>query len=74
MNNYKYKMIIQWSDIDNCYLVGFPDFEGQEWRTHGDNYEEAVKNGQEVLELLIEDYKLSGDPLPKPTILQEKVA
>lgn len=74
MDNLKYKMVIQWSDIDNSYLVGFPDFEGQQWRTHGDTYEEAFKNGIEVLELLIEDYQLSGESLPIPSILKEKVA
>ncbi len=74
MDKPKYQMIIQWSDIDACYLVGFPDFPGQQWRTHGDTYTEAVANGVEVLELLIEDYQLAGEPLPEPTILPEKVA
>lgn len=73
-NNYKYKMVIQWSNVDNCYLVGLPDFEGQKWRTHGDSYREAVNNGIEVLELLIEDYKLSGETLPIPNVLDDKVA
>jgi len=73
MTNYKYKMVIQWSNIDNCYLVGLPDFPGQQWRTHGDTYTEAVNNGMEVLELLIEDYQLSGDTLPQPSVLEEKV-
>jgi antitoxin HicB len=35
-------MIIQWSEEDNCYVVGFPDFVGQKWRTYGDSYQEAV--------------------------------
>ena len=74
MNNYKYKMVIQWSNIDNCYLVGLPDFPGQEWRTHGSTYHEAVNNGIEVLELLIEDYQLLGETLPVPSIVEEKVA
>jgi predicted RNase H-like HicB family nuclease len=64
MNKRKYSMIIQWSSPDNCYLVGLPDFPGQQWRTHGDTYNEAVSNGVEVLELLIEDYELAGEPLP----------
>ena len=73
MNNYKYKMVIQWSNVDNCYLVGLPDFPGQQWRTHGDTYTEAVNNGVEVLELLIEDYHLSGETLPIPSILEDKI-
>lgn len=74
MDKPKYQMIIQWSDKDNCYLVGLPDFPGQQWRTHGDTYHEAVTNGVEVLELLIEDYKLAGESLPIPTIYCSEVA
>ncbi len=73
MTNHKYKMVIQWSNIDDCYLVGLPDFPGQQWRTHGDTYTEAVNRGMEVLELLIEDYRLSGEKLPLPSVLSEKV-
>jgi antitoxin HicB len=35
----KYEMVICWSEEDDCYLVGFPDFPGQKWRTHGNTYE-----------------------------------
>ena len=45
MNQLKYQMIIQWNDEDNCFLVSLPDFPGQQWRTHGNTYEEAVTNG-----------------------------
>lgn len=64
-------MLIQWSEKDNCYLVCLPDFPGQQWRTHGKTYTEAVANGVEVLELLIEDYNKAGEPLPQPTVLAE---
>lgn len=36
--------------------------------THGDTYEEALKNAQEVLELLIESTLNHNKPLPKPNI------
>ena len=36
--------------------------------THGDTYEEALKNAQEVLELLIESALNHNEPLPKPNI------
>ncbi|MGH2413282.1 MAG: type II toxin-antitoxin system HicB family antitoxin [Microcystaceae cyanobacterium] len=74
MDKPKYPMIIQWSESDNCYLVGLPDFPGQQWRTHGDTYVEAVANGVEVLELLIEDYQLAGEPLPTPTVFTPQAA
>ncbi|NEQ79426.1 MAG: type II toxin-antitoxin system HicB family antitoxin [Moorea sp. SIO2I5] len=68
MNKLKYKMIIQWSEEDNCFLVGFPDFPGQKWRTHGETYEEAVNNGTEALESLVIAYQEIGETLPEPTI------
>ncbi|MBV6626360.1 MAG: type II toxin-antitoxin system HicB family antitoxin [Rivularia sp. (in: Bacteria)] len=64
----KYKMIIEWSEEDNCFLVGFPDFPGQKWRTHGETYEEAVDNGTEALESLVIAYQATGEPFPEPTI------
>jgi len=59
----QYPMVIAWSDEDECYLVHFPDFPQQKYRTHGDTYEEAARNGQEVLELLLEE---DGLPVPFP--------
>ncbi|WP_017294965.1 type II toxin-antitoxin system HicB family antitoxin [Geminocystis herdmanii] len=67
MSKYKYKMVIEWSNEDNCFLVGFPDFIGQKWRTHGDTYAEAVANGEEALESLILAYEATGESLPNPS-------
>ncbi len=53
LSNLKYQMVIQWSDADDCFLVGFPNFSGQQWRTHGETYEEAVTQGIEALESLV---------------------
>jgi antitoxin HicB len=62
----KYEMVIRWSEEDACYLVGFPDFPGQKWRTHGDTYEMAANNGVEALESLINAYETNGESLPEP--------
>ncbi len=67
MNRLKYQMVIQWSEEDNCFLVGFPDFTGQQWRTHGETYEEAVTQGIEALESLVIAYEASGESLPEPS-------
>lgn len=69
INRLKYQMVIQWSEEDNCFLVGFPDFPGQQWRTHGETYEEAVTQGIEALESLALAYEASGEPLPEPNTL-----
>jgi predicted RNase H-like HicB family nuclease len=58
-----YEMVIVWSEEDDCYLVHLPDFPEQTYHTHGDSYEEAARNGKEVLQLLLEK---DGLPLPKP--------
>lgn len=63
-------MVIQWSVEDNSFLVGFPDFPGQRWRTHGDTYESAVANGIEALESLIIAYEAVGELLPEPTVCE----
>ena len=68
MTKLKYQMIIKWSEEDNCFLVGFPDFPGQKWRTHGETYEEAVQNGTEALESLVIAYQETGETLPEPSI------
>ncbi|MBE9139947.1 type II toxin-antitoxin system HicB family antitoxin [Nodosilinea sp. LEGE 07088] len=58
-------MVIVWSEEDDCYLVHLPNFPEQTYRTHGNSYEDAARNGQEVLQLLLEE---DGLPLPKPRL------
>jgi antitoxin HicB len=66
--NFHYTIIIQWSDEDNCYVVSLPEW-GEFCHTHGDTYEEAVKNAQEVLEMLISSSLEDGTSLPEPQTL-----
>lgn len=64
----RYTIVIQWSDEDQCFVVLLPEFSNAVMQpvTHGDTYEEAIKNAQEVLELLIESLLEDGKPLPEP--------
>ena len=63
----KYTIVIQWSEEDQCFIVFLPEFKNvMQPCTHGDTYEEALKNAQEVLELLIESAREAGEPLPEP--------
>ena len=62
-----YSIVIQWSVPDNTYIVTVPELPG--FKTHGDTYEEALKNGQEVIELWIEAHEESGKPVPPPSVL-----
>ncbi len=61
----KYTIIIQWSEADQCYVVSLPEW-GEYCHTHGDTYEEALQNAQEVLELLVESAVEAGEALPTP--------
>jgi antitoxin HicB len=62
----KYEMTIALPEEDDYFLLGFPDFPGQKWRTLGGTYETAVNTDVEALESLMIAYEASGDPLPEP--------
>lgn len=64
MINFNYTIIIQWSDEDNCFIASLPEW-GDFCHTHGGTYTEALKNAEEVLQLLIESSLEEGEPLPK---------
>ncbi len=65
MNPNHYSMLIQWDPRDNIYVVTIPELAG--CRTHGDTYDEAIKNALEVIALWIEDAQKAGEPIPRPT-------
>lgn len=70
--NSHYTIIIQWSDEDKCFVVSLPEW-GEFCHTHGDTYEEAFKNAQEVLEMLIESSLADGQTLPEPKTLEKSL-
>lgn len=49
----KYTILVQWSDEDQCHAVSLPEW-GKFCHTHGETYEEAFQNAQEVLDMLVE--------------------
>jgi predicted RNase H-like HicB family nuclease len=61
-----YSMNIQWSAEDRAYIVTVPELPG--CRTHGDTYEEAVKQGQDAIESWIMAALADNDPIPAPHI------
>ncbi len=66
----RYSMLIQWSDEDQAYLVTLPDWEGRVLGpvTHGDTYEDAVRNGREAIAALIASAEKHGEALPQPRV------
>ncbi|PIG91845.1 type II toxin-antitoxin system HicB family antitoxin [Gloeocapsopsis sp. IPPAS B-1203] len=62
--------IIQWSDEDQCFIVILPEFNNiMQPVTHGNTYEKALKNAQEVLEFLVKSAVEDGEILPEPLIV-----
>lgn len=72
----RYSMLLEWSEEDRAYLVTLPEWAGRVLMpaTHGDTYDEAVQNGQEVLKMLVNSAHEQGEPLPSPRTFAESTA
>ena len=70
--NYRYSLIIQWSEEDQLYLITIPEFLQLVMQpcTHGENYEEAVRNAQEAIESYLAYCQEEGITPPQPMIPQ----
>jgi predicted RNase H-like HicB family nuclease len=66
-------MVIEWSDENEAYLVILPEWADRVMMpvTHGDSYDEAVKNAQEVLTLLVKSAVAEGEHSPEPKMYAE---
>jgi antitoxin HicB len=63
----RYSMLIEWSDEDQLFVVSLPEW-GDLVHTHGATYDEAVRQGQELIQALIESRQGNGEPLPDPRV------
>jgi predicted RNase H-like HicB family nuclease len=68
----QYSMLIQWSDEDQLFLVTIPEFTDRVIMpcTHGKTREEAIHNGEEVIEMYLEAWEAEGESIPHPRTLQ----
>lgn len=66
----RYSMLIEWSNLDDAYIVSFPEWErsGYLSNSHGATYAEAAQKGQEMLESLIEWAHSDHESLPEPAL------
>ena len=62
--NYRYEIIIHWSDEDKIFVAEVPELPG--CMAHGKDYDNALSNIKEAIELWIDTAKKYGDPIPKP--------
>ena len=62
----RYSMLIQWSEEDEAYIVTIPELPGA--MTHGSTYDEAARQGQDLIESVIEAKVAWGRPVPPPNL------
>jgi predicted RNase H-like HicB family nuclease len=60
----KYSFRIQWSEEDEAFVATSAEFPGLS--AFGETHQEALREAETALELMIETYQASGIPLPKP--------
>ena len=65
MKQVHYSMIIQWDSRDNIFVVRVPELPG--CVTHGETYEEAVKQGLDAIESWVMTAVANNEPLPPPS-------
>ena len=63
-----YSMLIQWSEIDQVFVVTIPEFIGRVMMpcTDGQTYEDSARSGLEVIETFLEIWNEEGQTLPEP--------
>jgi predicted RNase H-like HicB family nuclease len=66
--NYRYSVIIQWTEEDQLYLVTIPEFSDIAMQpcTYGKTYEEAIANAQEAIAGYLEYCQEEGISPPSP--------
>ena len=64
-------MVVQWSEDDQAYLVTLPEWEDRIFNpvTHGETYEDAIKQGQEALAALVASARQHNELLPEPRVI-----
>ena len=68
----RYSMNVQWSEADQLFLVTIPEFADHVVMpcTHGETHEQAIHNGEEVIEMYLKAWQMEGESIPEPKILQ----
>ncbi|MBD1922600.1 type II toxin-antitoxin system HicB family antitoxin [Microcoleus sp. FACHB-831] len=68
----RYSMIVQWSDEDRLFLVTIPEFGDRVVMpcTHGKTREEAIRNGEDAIEMYEDAWLAEGESIPEPSTLQ----
>lgn len=62
--NYRYEVIIYWSDEDQAFIAEVPELAG--CAADGATYQEAISNVQTIIQEWIETAQELGRPIPDP--------
>lgn len=67
----RYSMLVQWSEEDRLFLVTMPEFSDRVLMpcTYGKTREEAIRNGEDVIEMYLEAWESEGEPIPEAIAL-----
>jgi predicted RNase H-like HicB family nuclease len=63
-SNWKYEIIIYWSDEDEAYVAEAPELPG--CAADGTTYTQALANAEVVIQEWIETARELGRPIPEP--------
>lgn len=63
-NDLRYTMVIEWSDEDRAFVVTVPELPG--CQTHGDSYEDALRQSLEAMADWVEAHQAQGRTPPVP--------
>jgi predicted RNase H-like HicB family nuclease len=64
MSNYRYEVIIYWSDEDQAFIAEVPELPG--CAADGQTYQETVTNVETIIQEWIETALELGRPIPEP--------
>ncbi len=60
----RYELIIYWSKDDQRFIVEVPELPG--CMADGENYQDAVKNAEQIIKEWVETAQSLGRPIPEP--------
>ncbi len=64
MKNFKYEIIIYWSNEDDAFIAEVPELAG--CMADGKSYKEALHNAEIIIEEWLEAASEFGRPIPEP--------
>lgn len=64
MRQYKYEVIIYWSDEDDAFIAEVPELPG--CAADGETYSEVLSNLEVIIDEWVETAKQMGRPIPEP--------